>query len=116
MKIHHDEALQIACLRKAGLGYSKIGAQLGLSRGTVAKHCQKIVAEKGMLPKVKRYRCKIRGRKPLEIKTFVNHNPLATLKDILTGCDLDVCMQNHPIGIFEKVWNGMQGKVPCSSL
>jgi DDE superfamily endonuclease/Transposase len=83
-----DIKLQIKTLREAGKGYGAIATQLGMKRGTVAKHCQKMAELALLPPPVKVYKGKIQGREPLRIKNYINANPKATLDAIIEDCNL----------------------------
>ena len=77
-------------LSEAGIGYGKIGEQLGYQKSTIQKHIrkQRLIASIG--PKVKLDKSFATGRIPSRIKSFIRDNPTATLGDIKLALDLEV--------------------------
>ena len=84
----NQKLIEVRALRKAGLSYTKIGNTLGLNRSTVAKRCQTdaLIADIG--PRVKTYKGYFTGPIKRRIRAFLEYNPLATLADIILGCEL----------------------------
>jgi transposase len=87
--IKHEDAIRIKNLRNAGFSYSKCAEQLNISKGTIAKHCQKIALLNLLPPVLKVYNGKIQGRNQLKIKQNIRYNPKSTLTDILQDCELN---------------------------
>ena len=88
-----EDALRIETLRNAGFSYLRCGEQLGFSKSTIAKHCQKRDLINNLPPVLKVYKGKIQGRTQLKIKQYIRYNPKATLADIKSDCELNVSIK-----------------------
>lgn len=89
-KIKNDQKLLIETLQKAGFGYGKIAEVIGIKKSTIASHCRTRDLIQRIGPKIKMSKASINDRKSLQMKRFIECNPLATLADIKCALDLDV--------------------------
>lgn len=92
-KLTSEDAIRVETLRKAGFSYLRCAEQLGFSKSTIAKHCQRIDFLNSLPPVLKVYKGKIQGRTQLKIKQYIISNPKATLADIKSDCELDVSIK-----------------------
>jgi IS30 family transposase len=72
----YEAAIHIETLRNAGFSYTQCAEQLNIKKGTIAKHCQKIVLLNALPPVLKVYKGKIQGRAQLQIKQYIRYNPI----------------------------------------
>ena len=88
-KIDSVKAVEIRALRKAGLGYKKIGKQLDLKFSTVAKFCQKEAHLANLPPKEIKKKSMITTYQSITIKNYIEDYPIVTLAQIISACNLE---------------------------
>ena len=89
-KIQHDQKLQISALMAANINYTLIARQLNLNVNTVKQHIRRLKLVAGLPPKIIPSKTIVKGRMPLQIKTYLFDNPTATLQQVIAALDLNI--------------------------
>ena len=84
---------KIITLHEDGRGYKHIAKHLGINVNTCKTFCRKYDLLKGLPPKVKAYRGKIKGRNHLQITRYIAEHPTCTRSEIIEALDLSVVPQ-----------------------